>query len=270
MVVETQIKTKMQIRRYFEENVTTVMKRDISPETAQSEISKMNHLVLLAKETSLMVQLVVQKTKALRICLLISERSLKQRLERQFLLDILKAPRDINCMIQILAFSSVVVMLYSLKQNFMTLAVNSPPNHVFDYPPEDDVQVEVKNVPAVDEINDDHNEQPEELDTTAEDQEPINNNQLMGASYEDNFRRDREKRPRKPPTSFDEECYVANDLTADINEPVTINEAFSGEHSAEWRKATKSEYDSLINNHTWDFVPPPEGKNVVGSRIKLG
>ena len=34
------------------------------------------------------------------------------------------------------------------------------------------------------------------------------------------------KRPRKPPTRFDEECYVANDLTADINEPVTINEAF--------------------------------------------
>ena len=61
----------VEIRSYFEENVTNVMKRDISPDTAQSEISKMNHLVLLAKETSLMVLLAVLKTKALRICLLI-------------------------------------------------------------------------------------------------------------------------------------------------------------------------------------------------------
>ncbi len=109
----------------------------------------------------------------------------------------------------------------------MTLAVNSPPNHVLICPPEDDVQVEVKDVPAVDERNDDHNEQPEEPDTTAEDQEPINNKQQVGASYEDNFMRVVEEigtnRLRKPPTRFDEECYVANDLTADINEPVTIS-----------------------------------------------
>ncbi len=57
-------------------------------------------------------------------------RSLKQSLERQFLLDILKAPRNTNCMIQILAVSSGAVTLYSLKQNFITLAVNSPLNHV--------------------------------------------------------------------------------------------------------------------------------------------
>ena len=81
--------------------------------------------------------------------------------------------------------------------------MNSPPNHVLIYPPEDDVQVEVKDVPAVDERNDDHNEQLEESDTTAEDQEPINNNQQVGASYEDNFMREVEEigtnRLRKPP-----------------------------------------------------------------------
>ena len=57
----------------------------------------------------------------------------------------------------------------------------------------------------------------------------------MGATCEENFIRNVEqlgaKRQRKPPTRFDEECYVASDLTADINEPTNIENAFSGEHS---------------------------------------
>ena len=32
-------------------------------------------------------------------------------------------------------------------------------------------------------------------------------------------------------------------------------------------KAAKSEYDSLMENNTWDLVPPPEGKNIVGNRV---
>ena len=28
----------------------------------------------------------------------------------------------------------------------------------------------------------------------------------------------------------------------------------------------ESEYSSLLKNDTWDLVPPPEGKNIVGSR----
>ena len=34
----------------------------------------------------------------------------------------------------------------------------------------------------------------------------------------------------------------------------------------QWKEATDSEYESLLKNHTWDLVPPPDGKNVVGSR----
>ena len=56
------------------------------------------------------------------------------------------------------------------------------------------------------------------------------------------------------------------DLTADINEPTYIEDAFSGEHYHQWKEATKSEYDSLVGNNTWELVPPPDGKNVVGSR----
>jgi hypothetical protein len=152
-----------------------------------------------------------------------------------------------------------------LERKFLDFGSEHSTKSCFDYPLENDVQIEVQNIPTAND-RDDHG-QPEEDDIAVE---PINDNQQVGASYEDNFMREVDeiatKRQRKPPTRFDEECYIVNDLTADVNEPVTINEAFSGEHSAEWRNATKSEYDSLIDNHTWDLVPPPEGKNVVGSR----
>jgi len=107
------------------------------------------------------------------------------------------------------------------------------------------------------------------LEEHGEDVEPLHLNQQVGGTYEENFIRNAEqfgvKRQRKPPTRFDEECYVASDLTADINKPTNIEDAFSGEHSHQWKEATKSEYDSLVGNNTWELVPPPDGKNVVGS-----
>ena len=93
----------------------------------------------------------------------------------------------------------------------------------------------------------------------------------MGATYEENFIREVQnldaKRQRKPPTRFDEEVYAAADnLTADINETVSIQEAWAEEHSFDWKRATNSEYESLMNNQTWELVSPPENKNIVGSR----
>ena len=92
----------------------------------------------------------------------------------------------------------------------------------------------------------------------------------MGVTYEDHFMRRveeiRTKRQRKPPTRYDEESYIANDLTADIDEPVNIGEAWSAENSVNWKEATNSEYESLLKNNTWELVPPPNGKNIVGSR----
>jgi hypothetical protein len=65
---------------------------------------------------------------------------------------------------------------------------------------------------------------------------------------------------------FDDECYVADNFTDDINEPVNIQEAWTEDHSVEWKEATDSEYESLMKNDTWELVPPPKGKNIVGSR----
>ena len=100
---------------------------------------------------------------------------------------------------------------------------------------------------------------------------PVLYNHPVGANYEDNFMREVEnlnpQRVRRPPQRYDEELYnCTEDLTADINEPCNINEAWNGRNSAEWKKATESEYESLVDNHTWDLVPPPDDKNIIGSK----
>lgn len=72
---------------------------------------------------------------------------------------------------------------------------------------------------------------------------------VVGETYEENLLRKvenlGEKRARRPPRRFDEECNVA-DLTADIDEPSNISEALTGEHSVQRKEAIDAEYDSLI------------------------
>jgi hypothetical protein len=98
----------------------------------------------------------------------------------------------------------------------------------------------------------------------------MNDNNQVGGNYEERFmnevRQVGEKRVRKPPTRFDEECHVTSNLTADINEPSNVHEAVNGEYSNEWKNAMRSEYNSLLKNNTWELVPPPENKNVIGSK----
>ena len=94
-------------------------------------------------------------------------------------------------------------------------------------------------------------------------------NQPVGATYEENFMRNVEnldpQRQRRPPARFDE-LYAAEDLTADISEPRNIEQAWNEDYCVQWKEATDSEYNSLISNDTWELVPLPAGKNVVGSR----
>ena len=42
-----------------------------------------------------------------------------------------------------------------------------------------------------------------------------------------------------------------------------------GKHSDKWKKALDAEYNSLIDNETWELVPPPESSNIVGSKWVL-
>ena len=52
----------------------------------------------------------------------------------------------------------------------------------------------------------------------------------------------------------------------EIPEPETFDEALSSPHAKEWKLATDSEYQSLIDNDTWDLVELPEGRTTVGCR----
>ena len=93
----------------------------------------------------------------------------------------------------------------------------------------------------------------------------------MGASYEETFMKQVQnlctKRQRQAPTKFSpDECNLTESLTAENEEPQSINEALNGKDANKWKQALEEEYNSLIKNETWEFVPPPEGCNIVGSK----
>ena len=61
-------------------------------------------------------------------------------------------------------------------------------------------------------------------------------------------------------------CFTADVFADKISEPKKMSDAWSGEHSVEWKNATDAEYASLVKNKTWDLVPLPKGKNIVESK----
>ena len=73
-------------------------------------------------------------------------------------------------------------------------------------------------------------------------------------------------RKRNPPKRFDDECHFTESLLDDIEEPKSFNAACADKYSNQWRLAMKDEYNSLIKNCTWDLVPRPKDKNIVGNR----
>ena len=58
---------------------------------------------------------------------------------------------------------------------------------------------------------------------------------------------------------------LKNSLIAKIDnkhEPLTLKEDFKHEC---WMEAMKVEYEALMKNKTWDLVPYPNEKNVIGN-----
>ena len=102
--------------------------------------------------------------------------------------------------------------------------------------------------------------EPEIDPITAEQEE---NAPAVGATFEENFMRQVDNigstRQRKAPERFrPDECYVAESLTAENEEPQCVEEALRGKHSNKWKQALEAEYNSLMDNETWELVPPPE------------
>ena len=51
-----------------------------------------------------------------------------------------------------------------------------------------------------------------------------------------------------------------------VPELKTIDEALSGPHAKEWKQTAESEYQSLMDNDSWDLVELPEGRETIGSK----
>ena len=49
-------------------------------------------------------------------------------------------------------------------------------------------------------------------------------------------------------------------------EPNTLEEALASQHSREWKEAADSEYQSLIDNDTWDLVELPANRTAIGCK----
>ena len=87
----------------------------------------------------------------------------------------------------------------------------------------------------------------------------------------------RPERRRGPPVRYgiDEYAGIAAAVgvtphvalrASQIIEPRSLKEAMSGNLAEEWQKAANMEYQSLIDNETWELVELPPGRTAVGSK----
>ena len=87
----------------------------------------------------------------------------------------------------------------------------------------------------------------------------------------------RSERQRQPPVRYGLDEYADTAATTDdiqhvachvrqIEEPKSIEEALSSEFAKEWKVAADSEYESLIENQTWDLVELPDGRKPIGCK----
>ena len=79
------------------------------------------------------------------------------------------------------------------------------------------------------------------------------------------------QRVKKTPIRYGVDKYAdtanyAVDEAIKVEEPVTIEEALSGNYSKEWKSAADLEYSSLLENETWELVKLPKGCRTVGCK----
>ena len=68
----------------------------------------------------------------------------------------------------------------------------------------------------------------------------------------------RSSRVRKPPAK-----YMACVLKEVNDDPKTLQEAIKSSEAEKWKNAMKEEYNSLLENQTWELVQLPEGKKPI-------
>ena len=76
-------------------------------------------------------------------------------------------------------------------------------------------------------------------------------------------------RERKPPVYYHDEYagittakHTALFVT-DVEEPATLKKALESNHAENWKAAADSEYQSLMENETWELVELPPGRKAI-------
>ncbi|CAI7801129.1 unnamed protein product, partial [Closterium sp. NIES-53] len=64
-----------------------------------------------------------------------------------------------------------------------------------------------------------------------------------------------------------DEDEIAHCYWAAVPEPKTLAEALSGPDAEKWKKSVKEEYDSLLENETWELCELPPGKKAISSKL---
>ncbi|CAI7853551.1 unnamed protein product [Closterium sp. NIES-53] len=70
--------------------------------------------------------------------------------------------------------------------------------------------------------------------------------------------------------SVAEQCdkeEIAHCYWAAVPEPKTLAEALSGPDAERWKQSVKGEYDSLLENETWELCELPHGKKAISSKL---
>ncbi|CAI7808017.1 unnamed protein product [Closterium sp. NIES-53] len=64
-----------------------------------------------------------------------------------------------------------------------------------------------------------------------------------------------------------DEDEIAHSYWAAVPEPKTLAEALSGLDAEKWKQSVKEEYDSLLENETWELCELPPGKKAISSKL---
>ncbi|CAI7794055.1 unnamed protein product [Closterium sp. NIES-54] len=64
-----------------------------------------------------------------------------------------------------------------------------------------------------------------------------------------------------------DEDEIAHCYWAAVPEPKTLAEALSGLDAEKWKQSVKEEYDSLVENETWELCELPPGKKAISSKL---
>ncbi|XP_046472611.1 uncharacterized protein [Neodiprion pinetum] len=117
-------------------------------------------------------------------------------------------------------------------------------------------------------------EDPRTEDSTTEDfatedsttDEPTAENLLSIETTRSDIRGDlkRPQRQRKPPKMDDYVLYLSQ--ANEAIDPLTVEEALNGHEGQHWKRAMQEEYQSLIENDTWELTDLPPNRKPINSK----